>query len=101
MYDPVGNITHIGDRAQQTVYYNNQVVNPSANYTYDAIYRLILAQLVASTSGSSRSLRPPGTIRPVWVNHCPRMARPCAITRRLIPYDAVGNILSLVVTPGG
>jgi RHS repeat-associated protein len=40
-YDPGGNITQILDNAQQTVYFNNQVVSPSNDYTYDAIYRLI------------------------------------------------------------
>ena len=40
-YDPVGNITQIQDGAQQTIYFNNQVVTPSNDYTYDAIYRLI------------------------------------------------------------
>jgi RHS repeat-associated protein len=42
-YDPAGNITTIRDDAQQTVYFNNQVVEASADYVYDAIYRLIQA----------------------------------------------------------
>ena len=42
-YDPAGNITHIRDDAQQTIYFNNAVSTPSADYTYDAIYRLIEA----------------------------------------------------------
>jgi len=42
-YDPSGNITHIQDDAQQTVFFDNQVVEPSSDYTYDAIYRLIEA----------------------------------------------------------
>ena len=42
-YDPVGNITQIRDDAQQTIYFLNQRVEPSADYTYDAIYRLIQA----------------------------------------------------------
>ena len=42
-YDPVGNITHIRDDAQQTVYFRNKRVEPSADYTYDAIYQLIEA----------------------------------------------------------
>jgi RHS repeat-associated protein len=40
-YDPTGNITHIKDAAQQTIYFDNQVVTPDTDYTYDAIYRLI------------------------------------------------------------
>jgi len=43
-YDPSGNITRIQDDAQQTIYFNNQVVVPTSDYTYDAIYRLITAQ---------------------------------------------------------
>lgn len=42
-YDPVGNITHIRDAAQQTVFFRNRRIEPSAEYTYDAIHRLIEA----------------------------------------------------------
>jgi RHS repeat-associated protein len=42
-YDPVGNITNIRDSAQQTLYFQNVRVEPSATYTYDAVYRLIEA----------------------------------------------------------
>ncbi|MEZ4868084.1 MAG: SpvB/TcaC N-terminal domain-containing protein [Caldilineaceae bacterium] len=42
-YDPAGNITHIRDDAQQTIFFKNQIVDPSNDYTYDAIYRLIEA----------------------------------------------------------
>lgn len=42
-YDPVGNITHIRDDAQQDIYFNGVVVKPHNEYSYDAIYRLIEA----------------------------------------------------------
>ena len=42
-YDPAGNITHIQDDAQQTIYFRNKLVEPSNDYTYDALYRLIQA----------------------------------------------------------
>lgn len=42
-YDPAGNISHIRDDAQQTIYFKNQRVEPSNDYTYDAVYRLIEA----------------------------------------------------------
>ncbi|MGE5827100.1 MAG: SpvB/TcaC N-terminal domain-containing protein, partial [Micromonosporaceae bacterium] len=42
-YDAVGNITHVDDRAQQTVFFRNRRVEPGSDYTYDAIYRLIEA----------------------------------------------------------
>jgi RHS repeat-associated protein len=39
-FDPVGNITHINDSAQQTIYFNNRRVEPSCDFTYDAVYWL-------------------------------------------------------------
>src|SRR5262249_44363725 len=44
-YDPVGNVTHLRDDAdiQNVVFFKNRRVDPSANYTYDPIYRLIQA----------------------------------------------------------
>src|SRR5262249_27365894 len=42
-YDPAGNITHIQDAAQQTIYFRNKRVEPSNDYTYDALYQLIEA----------------------------------------------------------
>jgi RHS repeat-associated protein len=42
-YDPAGNITHIQDEAQQAIFFRNRRIEPSAEYTYDAVYRLIEA----------------------------------------------------------
>src|SRR6185295_7495850 len=42
-YDPVGNITAIRDDAQQTIYFRKTFVEPSAEYEYDALYRLTSA----------------------------------------------------------
>ena len=35
-FDPSGNITHIQDDAQQTIYFRNRRVEPSNDYAYDA-----------------------------------------------------------------
>jgi RHS repeat-associated protein len=40
-YDPVGNITFIKDAAQQAIYYDNVLIEPSCDYTYDAMYWLV------------------------------------------------------------
>ena len=42
-YDAIGNVTHIQDDAQQTIYFKNKRVEPSNDYVYDALYRLIQA----------------------------------------------------------
>lgn len=43
-YDPLGNVVQITDAAQQTVFFNNAVVSPTALYEYDALYRLTKQQ---------------------------------------------------------
>ena len=43
-HDPSGNISTIRDDAQQTAFYNGQVVNAYNDYTYDAFYQLIEAK---------------------------------------------------------
>ena len=42
-YDPVGNITRSVDKTHETVFHNNQKVEPLSDYTYDALYRLTKA----------------------------------------------------------
>ena len=44
-YDPVGNVTRLRDTAdtQDVIYFNNRRVDPTADYTYDPLYHLILA----------------------------------------------------------
>jgi len=60
VYDPVGNITQITDAALQTVFNNNQQVDPACNYTYDALYRLIEATGREHIGQSAFQFNPPG-----------------------------------------
>ena len=60
-YDPVGNPTLVRDHAQQRVFFRNRVVDPSASYTYDALYRLIEAtgrEHLGQASGRSAASGP-------------------------------------------
>jgi hypothetical protein len=41
VFDPVGNITSVEDDAQQTIYFSNKRIEPSSEFTYDAVYRLV------------------------------------------------------------
>jgi len=41
IYDPVGNIIKLTDNSHDKVFNNNQEVEASTNYNYDALYRLI------------------------------------------------------------
>jgi RHS repeat-associated protein len=94
-YDPVGNITHIRDDAQQTIYFRNRRVEPSNDNVYDAIYRLIEAT-------GREHLGQNGAPIPHSHNDAPRVgllhagdgnAMGTYIERYV--YDPVGNFLEL------
>ena len=98
-YDPVGNITHIGDDAQQTIFFNGQQVEPSADYEYDPIYRL-KAATGREHIGQHASPQ-------VDEDDSPRMNQPLPTdsvamrnyTERY-DYDPVGNILRMIHQAG-
>jgi RHS repeat-associated protein len=94
-YDPAGNITQIQDAAQQTIYFNNRIVEPSNDYTYDAIYRLIKASGREQLGLSGGAPSPP---RPSSYNDVPRIHLPhpgdgnaMGTYIELYEYDEVGN----------
>lgn len=100
-YDPVGNITHIHDDAQQTVYFRNRRVEPSADYTYDAIYRLIDASgrehLGQVADGKHLAPVPTSPTDNPRVN-LPQPGDGNALGRyfQQYVYDEVGNILKML-----
>ncbi|WP_313951702.1 SpvB/TcaC N-terminal domain-containing protein [Accumulibacter sp.] len=95
-YDPVGNITHIQDDAQQTVYFRNSRVEPSCNYTYDALYRLIEA------TGREHDVRTPPPLRegPWRSGSFPSGDQLRNYTQRY-RYDVVGNFIDMAHTADG
>jgi len=95
-YDPAGNITHIRDEAQQTVYFNNAVVEPHAEYTYDAIYRLIEA--TGREHIGQSNLPVPSSWDDAPRVHLPHPHDGQAMRRYLerYEYDAVGNFLKMI-----
>ena len=107
-YDPAGNITHIRDDGQQTIYFKNKRVDPSAEYTYDALYRLIEAtgreHLGLTAVGSPKAPTPhsyndAGRVRVAstyGAGHFPPndgKAMGTYIERYV--YDAIGNFISM------
>ena len=74
-YDPVGNLTHIEDAAQESAFFRNVHVRPSSDYLYDATYQLIEA------TGREQ----------------PDQLDGCAMARYLerYDYDAAGNLREL------
>ncbi len=98
-YDPVGNITHIQDQAQQTIYFRNQIIEPSNNYTYDAIYRLISAtgrEHLGQTGGRANAPTAPDAFNEFHTNlDHPGNGQAMGTYIERYLYDAVGNILSM------
>jgi len=99
-YDPVGNPILIRDHAQQRVFFRNKVVDPSAAYTYDALYRLTEAtgrEHLGQTAGGG----PPRPVPP-HATDTPRTGLPqpgdgtamARYTERYV-YDEVGNLLRM------
>jgi len=98
-YDPVGNITEIRDKAQQTVFFNNSLIEPSNTYVYDALYRLVLAEgrEHAVQNIVQRDAKEFETIAGI-----PFPNSPDALQRytEAYKYDPVGNILEFHHTGG-
>lgn len=99
--DPVGNITHIQDDAdiQNVVYFRNRRVEPSADFSYDAIYRLLQASGREHLGQLGGGGLVPG---PSSYNDAPRvgLAHPgdgnaMGTYVEQYQYDAVGNILQV------
>jgi RHS repeat-associated protein len=95
-YDAKGNITHIRDDAQQTIFFRGRRVEPSSDYTYDAVYRLIEA------AGREHLGQVGGSLTALSHNDEPRVSLPHpgdgnAMGRyaERYTYDVVGNILAM------
>ncbi len=102
VFDPVGNITHIQDDAdiQNVVFFSNRRVEPSADYTYDAIYRLIEATGREHLGLTAGVPNPPAASS---YNDVPRVKRPhpgdgaaMGLYDETYHYDAVSNVERLV-----
>ena len=99
-YDPIGNITHIREAAQQTVFFRNQRVEPSNDYVYDALYRLIQADGREHLGQAASGERLPPTASDGYNAFHTRLDHPGdgnamgSYTERYV-YDAVGNFLQM------
>jgi RHS repeat-associated protein len=101
-YDPVGNITHIRDDAQQTHYFSNAVVKPESLYEYDTIYQLIRATGREHANVTNNQIRTHTDLD--FVPQLPHANNAAAVRRytELYEYDLLGNILNMQhITPSG
>ena len=100
-YDPVGNVTKIEDDAdtQNVIYFDNQRVDPSNDYTYDPLYRLIAAIGREHLGQTGGALQPPQ-----WVTNDdsfriglpqPGDGNAMGVYTESYTYDALGSILTV------
>jgi RHS repeat-associated protein len=101
-YDPAGNITHTRDSAdaQDVIFFQNQRVEPSANYTYDPIYRLIRAtgrEHLGQTGGAllaPQQVTNDDSFRTGQLQ--PWDGRAMGTYTETYSYDPVGNLLAML-----
>src|ERR1051326_2164556 len=89
-WDPVGNVTFLRDDAQPVIYFNNAIVDPSCDYTYDATYRLIQA-LDSEHIGQNQPADAFDSFR--MGNPQPGDANQMRAYTQRYQYDAAGNML--------
>jgi RHS repeat-associated protein len=99
--DPVGNVTRIRDDAdtQDVIFFRNQRVEPSADYTCDPLYRLIAATGREHLGQTGGALQAP---QQVTNDESPRMGLPqpgdgnaMGLYTESYSYDGVGNLLAM------
>jgi RHS repeat-associated protein len=96
-YDPVGNITALLDAAQQTLFYNGAVVEPSQQFEYDALY-----QLIGATGREHAAQQQPVSEFDAFRTQLVHKGDGLALqnyTQRY-EYDAVGNMLRMIHRAG-
>lgn len=96
-YDPVGNITSLVDSAQQTLFYNGAVVEPSQAFVYDALYRLINA-----TGREHAAQQQPASEFDQFRTNLIHKGDGLALQNyaQRYEYDAVGNMLRMIHRAG-
>jgi RHS repeat-associated protein len=104
-YDPVGNVTRIRDTAdtQNVIYFDNQRVDPTGDYTYDPLYRLIRStgREHLGQNGSAPQVTNDDSLR----TSLPQPGSSAAMGNytETYTYDPVGNLLAMAhqVASGG
>ncbi|MEP6901374.1 MAG: SpvB/TcaC N-terminal domain-containing protein, partial [Actinomycetota bacterium] len=94
-YDPIGNITHLEDRAIPTIFFGNQIVEPAAAYIYDALYRLIEATGREHIGQLDHDARDNWDDRPFLKEFNAGDAFAWRNYTQNYRYDSVGNILEM------
>ncbi|MFK5937203.1 MAG: SpvB/TcaC N-terminal domain-containing protein [Sulfurimonas sp.] len=88
-YDPVGNITHIEDKSDSNSFYNNEIIEPNASYTYDALYQLIEA------TGRENNIMPSHGSKDNWNDTLYKNSIAMRNYLQQYSYDEIGNVTKM------
>ncbi len=89
-YDPVGNVIIIEDDAYEPVFFNNQMVEPRSQYTYDSLYRLVEA--TGRENNTFNNAPQPIDVDQI-ISTFPITDQTLRNYTQLYTYDPLGNIL--------
>ncbi|PVH76116.1 SpvB-domain-containing protein [Cadophora sp. DSE1049] len=96
-FDASGNIVQVEDQAQQTIFFRNARIDPSTEYTYDSVYRLIQAtgrEHLGQTNGQPNGPTAPGPFSGT-IRDSPTDGNALARYTETYKYDGTGNLLSV------
>lgn len=101
-FDPVANITAIADKAQQTIFFNNALVEANNKFEYDALYRLVYAQ---GREHTGQNLASDQTDTDKTFFNLQRLTLPGDMNamqryEENYDYDEVGNMLHMIHNAG-
>ena len=100
VHDPAGNITHVRDAAQDTIYFRNLRVEPSSDFRYDPVYQLVSARGREHLGLSAGNVRMSPTAHSYndWSRtrliH-PNEGRALGTYQETYTYDDVGNVVDM------
>ena len=100
LFDPVGNVTAVRDDSwsaslgTQTIFFNNAVVKPEQDYTYDALYRLCIANGRESINDPSYTYDNYDDGTKFYLTH-PGAGSALQRYTQYYSYDEVGNMARL------
>jgi len=97
-YDPIGNITNLKDTAQQTIFFKNQQIDASNDYSYDAIYQLQKASGREHLGQTGNTAPIPYSYNDAQQIGLPHPGDGNAMNRytETYQYDEVGNFMKMV-----
>jgi len=93
--DPAGNITNITDNAQQAIFFRNKRVEPSNDYIYDSVYRLIEATGREQLGQAGNTLNAPTPSGPFGRQPSSNDGNALGTYLERYSYDSASNFLSL------